>query len=108
MVDHNPVDPNIPPGIEGIKQTVPMFRTAFPDLQFNIVDLIAEGDKVVSRLTIQATHKGEFMGISPTGKQVSITGIDIVRIVDGKMVELWGEVDMLRLMQNLGVVPPIK
>ena len=106
FVDHNPVDPDLPSGIEGFKQMVPMFRTAFPDMQFTIEDLIAKGDKVVSRLSIRATHKGEFMGIPPTGKQASITGIDIIRIVDGKMVERWGEVDMLRLMQELGVVPP--
>jgi len=106
FVDHNPVDPNLPSGIEGFKQMVPMFRTAFPDIQFTIEDMIAEGDKVVSRLTIRATHKGEFMGIPPTGKQASITGIDIVRIVGGKMVERWGEVDMLRLMQEIGGVPP--
>jgi len=106
FVDHNQFNPDLPPGIEGFKQMVPMFRTAFPDLQFNIEDMIAEGDKVVSRLTIRATHKGEFMGISPTGKQAAITAIDIVRFVDGKMVERWGEVDMLRLMQELGVVPP--
>jgi len=106
FVDHNPVDPNLPPGIEGFKQIVPMFRTAFPDLQFTVEDLIADGDKVVSRLTIRATHKGEFMGILPTGKQATITAIDIVRIVDGKMVERWGEVDMFRLMQELGGIPP--
>ncbi len=106
FVDHNPVDPDLPSGIEGFKQMVPMFRTAFPDMQFTIEDLIAKGDKVVSRLSIRATHQGEFMGIPPTGKQASITGIDIIRIVDGKMVERWGEVDMLRLMQELGVVPP--
>lgn len=106
FVDHNQFDPNLPQGIDGFKQLVPMFRTAFPDIQFTIDDMIAEGDKVVSRLTIQATHKGEFMGIPPTGKQTTITGIDIVRIVGGKMVERWGEVDMLKLMQELGAVPP--
>ncbi|UCF13728.1 MAG: ester cyclase [Thermoplasmatales archaeon] len=104
FVDHNLVDPNLPPGIEGFKQIVPMFRTAFPDMQFTIEDLIAKDDKVVSRLTVRATHKGEFMGIPPTGKQATITGIDIFRIVDGKIVERWGEVDMFRLMQELGVV----
>jgi len=63
------------------------FRTAFPDLQFRVEDMVAEGEKVVSRLTMRGTHQGDFQGIPPTGKQMTVTGITIERIVDGKAVE---------------------
>jgi len=106
FVDHNPPPPGLAPGLEGAKQVFTMFRRAFPDMQFTVEDQIAEGDKVVSRGTFRGTHKGELMGIPPTGKQGKMTVIDIIRIVDGKMVERWGEMDMLGLMQQLGVAPP--
>ena len=61
---------------------------------------------MVVRWTWRATHKGEYMGIAPTGKQVTLTGIAISRVVDGKTVEEWGEMDNLGMMQQLGVVPP--
>ncbi len=67
--------------------------------------MIAEGDKVVVRGTWSGTHKGEFMGIAPTGKSVSFGVIDIVRIAGGKVVEHWGQMDNLRMMQQLGVIP---
>jgi len=105
FVDHTPF-PGLPPGREGIRQTIGMLREAFPDLQITIEDLIAEGDKVVSRQTLRGTHQGEFMGIPPTGKQVTWTGILIFRIADGKIVDQWIEQDQLGLMQQLGLVPP--
>jgi steroid delta-isomerase-like uncharacterized protein len=104
-VDHNPT-PGQAPGLEGVKQVFGMFRTAFPDLRFTVEDIIAEGDKVVSRITAHGTHKGDFQGIPPTGKQTTQTGIDILRIAGGKVVERWGEFDNLGLMQQIGVVPP--
>ena len=82
------------------------FFTAFPDLHMKIEDQIAEGDMVASRLTVHGTHKGEFMGMPPTGKQITITGTDIVHIKDGKAVERWGNFDDLGMMQQLGVIPP--
>ena len=82
------------------------FFTAFPDMHVTIEDQIAEGDKVASRLTVSGTHKGDFMGMAPTGKQMMITGIDIVHIKDGKAVERWGNLDDLGLMQQLGAIPP--
>lgn len=106
MVDHNQPGPDIAPGLEGVKQVFTMFRTAFPNLNFTVEDQIAEGDKVVSRVTVRGTHKGEFMGIAPTGKQVTVELIDIHHITGGKVVERWGIVDMLGMMQQLGVVPP--
>jgi predicted ester cyclase len=83
-----------------------MMRTAFPDMHITIEDIITEGDKLVQRWVAQGTHKGELMGIVPTGKQVTITGINISRIVGGKLVEDWTEADMLGMMQQLGVIPP--
>jgi len=94
-------------GPEGFKQMVTMFRNAFPDLHVTVEDMVAEGDKVVSRFTFTGTHKGELMGIAPTGKQVTIAGTVIVRWVGGKEVEAWGSEDLLGMMQQLGVVPPM-
>ena len=104
-VDHNPA-PGQAPGLEGVKQVFSQFLAAFPDLQFTVEDMIAEGDKVASRITTRGTHKGDFQGIPATGKQVTQTGIDIVRIAGGKVVERWGEFDNLGLLQQLGVIPP--
>jgi predicted ester cyclase len=92
---------------EGLKQFISLFRAGFPDLHFTIEDMIAAGDTVVVRQTYRGTHKGELMGISPTGKQVTITSIDIGRFTGGKLVEHWGATDSLGLLQQLGVVPPL-
>ena len=96
-----------PQGSEGLKQTVTMFRTAFPDLQFSVEDMIAEGDKVVSRITMRGTHKGEFMGIPATGKTITVQAIDIIRFANGKAVEHWGVTDSAAMMEQLGVAPPM-
>ena len=94
------------PGREGWKQQFAMMLIAFPDLHFTVDVVVAEGDKVASRLTINATHNGEFMGLPPTGNQGSITGVDIFRIVGGKVVERWGNYDLFGLMQQIGAVSP--
>ena len=91
-------------GPEGFKQFVTMLRTAFPDLHLTVEDMVAEGDKVAHRLTLRGTHKGDLMGIAPTGKQVTTTAITISRFVGGKEVEAWSSMDML---QQMGVAPPI-
>ena len=104
VVDHQ-APPGIEPGLAGFKQLVTMFRSAFPDIQMTIEDIIAEGDKVVARSTMRGTHQGEFMGIPPTGKQFSATSIDIVRFAGGKGVEHWGNSDDLGMLQQLGVIP---
>jgi steroid delta-isomerase-like uncharacterized protein len=98
--------PGTPPDLESFKQFLPMFRAAFPDMRYTVEDLFAEGDKVVDRLTWRATHQGELMGIPPTGKSVRVTEMHISRISEGKIVERWGQPDMLGMMQQLGVVPP--
>ena len=92
-------------GPEGQKQVLAAVLTALPDLHDTIEDMVTEGDKVVTRLTFTGTHQGEFMGVAPTGKQVTVGEIAIFRIVGGKIVEGWQEVDMLGMMQQLGAIP---
>jgi len=104
LVDHT-LPPGMPAGMEGQRQVFSMYTTAFPDTHFTVEDMIAEGDRVVARLSVSATQHGAFMGLPPTGKHVRFTGIDIIRIAGGKLVEHWGEMDMLGLLQQLGVVP---
>src|SRR5437660_9411018 len=103
-VDHT-APPGTPGGLKGVKQTLTMYLTAFPDLYFTVEDIIAEGDKVVARLTVRGTQQGAFMGIAPTGKQGTVTAIDINRIVGDKCVEHWLEMDTLGLLQQLGAIP---
>jgi len=87
------------------KQFWATFSTAFPDISFTMEHLIAEGDKVAFRETWTGTHKGEFMGIPPTGKKVEMINTCIIRIADGKYAESWCTLDELRLSQQLGVIP---
>jgi predicted ester cyclase len=89
---------------EGIKQYITMLHTAFPDFHCAIGDLIAEGDKVVVRLMCRGTHKGEFMGISPTGRQGIVMSISILCFAGGRVVERWNVTDNLGVLQQLGVV----
>jgi steroid delta-isomerase-like uncharacterized protein len=105
FVDRAPALPGQAPGAEGVKQVFTLYRTAFPDIQATIEDLIAEGDKVVARLTVRGTHPGELQGIPATGKQATITAIDIVRIANGKFVEHWAQYDQLGMMQQIGAIP---
>lgn len=86
------------------KQRLAGIRTAFPDWHLTVEDMIAEGDRVAFRATIRGTHKGAFQNIAPTGKQVTVSALDIVRIENGKFIEHWGGPDLLNLMQQLGAV----
>ena len=81
--------------------------TAFPDLHVTTDDIIAEGDKVVKVWTVNSTHKGDYMGIPPTGKPMLIKGIEVFRIKDGKIAEIWFSIDRLGMLQQLGVIPPM-
>jgi len=92
-------------GPEFYKGAYHFLKTAFPDLHITIEDVIAEGDKVMTRTTWQGTHKGEYMGLAPTGKQISATEINIDRYKDGKVIEGWGGVDRFDLLQQLGGIP---
>jgi steroid delta-isomerase-like uncharacterized protein len=80
-------------------------RAAFHGLQVTIDDMMAEGDKVTCRFTARGVHNGEFMGLPPTGKKIAMTGIEIFRLRDGKIAELWGEANLMGLMQQLGILP---
>ena len=88
FVDHNPVR-GLPPNRDGIRMLFSALWTAFPDLEATIHDQVAEGDKVVTRKTLSGTHRRPFLGLPPTGKQVSFEVIDILRLADGKVVERW-------------------
>jgi steroid delta-isomerase-like uncharacterized protein len=90
---------------EGQKQRILGFRRAFPDLCLTIEDMIAEGEKVSFRLTLRGTHQGEFMRVPPTGKQIEVGAVDVARFEDGKVVEQWGQTDMLGLLQQLDAIP---
>ena len=103
---HDPfAPPGLPAGPQGMKDYVAPYFAAFPDLQFTVEDQIAEGDKVTTRYTGRGTHRGEFLGVPPTGKQASWTGIEIDRIEEDKIVESWVNTDELGLMQQLGAIP---
>ena len=103
FVNHT-APPGVPADGEGLKQLTRIFRAAFPDGAMTIEDMIAEGDRVVTRKTFRGTHSGELMGIPPTGKQVTIGLIDIVRLADGLVVESWNAADDLGMLQQLGVI----
>ena len=105
FVDHA-LRPDMPAGVEGVRMFFSMQYAAFPDMHATMLDQFGEGDKVVHRIVVEATHQGTLMGIPPTGKRVKFTVMDIIRVADGKMAEHWGEVDTMGLMQQLGVVPP--
>ena len=91
---------------EGYKQVISMYRNAFPDFHFVTEDIIAEGDKVVIRVTMTGTQEGEVMGFPPTGKKLTMTAISIRRLENGKIVEEWVETNMFGFLQQMGVIPP--
>jgi len=93
-------------GREGVKLSfAAMLHAPFPDLRAVIHDQIAEGDKVVTRKTFYGTHRGQFAGVPPTGKEVAIDAIDIVRIANGQIVDHWAVTDVMGFMQQVGAVP---
>ncbi|MCI0391732.1 MAG: ester cyclase [Acidobacteria bacterium] len=104
-VHRDPVTPDLGSGPESIKQLRTLYGTSFPDQQFTVDDLVAEGDKVVLRWTVRGTHQGELMGIAPTGQQVTVTGITIYRLANGKIAEEVTSWDAFGLMQQLGAIP---
>jgi steroid delta-isomerase-like uncharacterized protein len=105
FVDHAAQMGGGDPTAEGFKTQVRLFRAAFPDGRSQIEDLIAEGDRVVARWTDGGTHRGAWMGVAPTGKRVTMTGIDIYRIEQGRITEYWCNEDELGLLRQLGAVP---
>lgn len=100
-VEHD-VTPGYPANKAGLASFVKAFRSAFPDLQVTINDIVAKGDKVWCYATFRGTHKGEFMGMAATGKKIEVHAFDIVRCVNGKGVEHWGLFDNATMMMQLG------
>ncbi len=104
FVDHE-ADGSEPGGPEGEKELVSSVTEAFPDWRWDIEDMLAAEDKVMTRYVARGTHRGEFMGAAPTGREVAFTGINISRLEEGKIVESWGNSDQLSWMRQIGVVP---
>lgn len=105
FVEHEE-SPGLSPTKDGVKAFFRMYLAAFPDLRFEVEDLLSSGDKVVGRVRATGTHQGEFMGMPPTGKGVDVQLIDIIRFGDdGLAHEHWGVFDALGMMQQLGAVP---
>jgi steroid delta-isomerase-like uncharacterized protein len=92
-------------GLAGFKKHVTTYRTAFPDLAMAVDEILADGNKVTVRWTARGTHKGTLLGIQPTGKEITTTGISLIRIAAGKVAEHWVTWDTLGMMQQLGAVP---
>ncbi len=107
FVSPTAVNHTVPSGLpQGPSQFLSLHLTAFPDVKATVVDLLADGDKVVALVSIHGTHQGAFRAISATGKPITVMGINIFRIENGKMVEHWGLADRLSALQQLGIVPP--
>jgi predicted ester cyclase len=101
MVNHTPMAADPPGGPEGVKAIFDAFHAAFADFSAEVLDQLAEDDKVMTYKTFSGTHTGEFMGIPPTGRPVRFAVMDIVRIRDGQIVEHWGLVDQAALVAQL-------
>ena len=106
VIGHGQAQHDTDIGLKEFRTFAESLRTAFPDFKVTIDQVIEQGDKVVARWTTVMTHKGEFLGVAPTGKKVTITGTSIQRIVDGKIVEGWDNWDQLGLLVQIGAVNP--
>jgi len=103
FINHDPPLPGAPDGPEGMRQAAELFRHAFPDWRSDIQRMIAEDDLVAEHFVAHGTHRGSVMGETPTGHDVALRGVNIFRIADGKIVERWGRLDDLGLLQQLGL-----
>jgi steroid delta-isomerase-like uncharacterized protein len=92
-------------GPDGAIQFVPKMRHAFPDFRFTVEEQIAEADRVVTRWTIRGTHEGEFQGVPASGRHMTMTGITVFRVANGKLIEGWTNEDLLGLMVRIGAIP---
>lgn len=110
LVTPNGVDHAVPPGmpetVESSKKFLTMLTTAFPDLTITLDDVVAEGDYVVQRITSTGTMKGEMLGMPPSNKKATWAEVHMVRFVNGKIAEHWGNMDQLGMLQQLGFIPP--
>jgi steroid delta-isomerase-like uncharacterized protein len=105
FVNHDAPFPNAPDGPEGMRLAASMYREALPDWHSDVEQLIAEDDLVAEVFTASGTHRGELMGVPGTGKTLTLHGVNIFRIKDGRIVERWGRLDQLAVLQQLGLVP---
>lgn len=103
---HHFPDPRLPKGVEAMRGLGQSVVSAFPDVHVTVEELIAEGDRVVERTTARATHQGEFNGVPATGKAVQWTETHVYRLEDGKIAELWPQIDLLSLMVQIGAITP--
>jgi steroid delta-isomerase-like uncharacterized protein len=104
-VDHDPAQAGGPGGRQALRAFIEMYRAAYPDTHLAIGEMIAEGDLVAMTWTATGTHQGELMGIAPTGRSVTITGIGVDRVSGGQIVESWGNYDALGMLAQLGAIP---
>ncbi len=104
-VEHSAIPPGMPTGRAGVQAYFTMLRAAFPDLHFTVDLILGEGDLTAGHISARGTHQGEFMGIAPTGKEVTWSETHIGRYVDGKLAEHWGDGDDLGLLRQLGAAP---
>jgi steroid delta-isomerase-like uncharacterized protein len=103
--NHDPTAPDVPPGPEGVRRLVELYRGAFPDLRFDHEMLFATDEWVAHRWTFTGTHRGEIMGIDATGRRVAVDGLEVNRIADGKIAESWALSDSAGLLEQLGARP---
>jgi len=106
-VGHDPANPEPLHGPEGVKEFISTYLAAFPDARITVEEQLAEGDMVATRWSAGGTHEGELMGIQPTGKQVSVSGLSISRLSGGKIVEEFQNWDNYGMMQQLGAIPEL-
>jgi steroid delta-isomerase-like uncharacterized protein len=104
-VGHLPTPPNAPTGRDGLRWLIETYRAGFPDIWVQIDDQIAEGDKVLTSISMRGTHQGTFMNIPATGREITVGAMVMTRFENGRNVEGWATLDRLGLMQQLGVVP---
>ena len=97
--------PGISQDKDGVRQFFTIFRTAFPDMRMDAREVLVDGDLACVRATMSGTHRGDFMGMPPSGKRFEVTGFDMVRIRDGQVTEHWGLMDVMKMMQQLGAMP---
>lgn len=103
-VNHDPAFPPLQ-GIEGARQLLTLLAVGFPDMIATVDDMFAAGDRVGCRFTLKGTHSGDFLGLAPTGRHVSIGAIGVFRVVDGRLTDNWVNLDALGLMQQVGIIP---
>ncbi len=105
-IDHQ-LPPGYPAGIEGVRKMLNEYLTAFPDMKNSIDYILCDSDKVAIGTTMTGTQTGAMMGMQASGKKVNVQGVDVIRLVDGKMVEHWGFAEEMKMMQQLGAMPPM-